>query len=62
MNKLDYLSHNWLALRINNVALRKNMHLISGRVLDMGCGDCPYKEDILKVADDIVHPIFLDTE
>ena len=54
MNKIDYLSNNWLALKTNNDALKRRLHLISGRVIDMGCGDCPYKEDILRVAEEYI--------
>ncbi|MBW2000316.1 MAG: class I SAM-dependent methyltransferase [Deltaproteobacteria bacterium] len=54
MNKLDWKSHNWLAMLINNRSLRKNIHLIKGRVVDLGCGDCQYKEDILEVAEEYI--------
>ena len=54
MNKVNYLSHNWLAMRINNRAFMKVRKLIKGIVIDMGCGDCQYKQDILKVADDYI--------
>lgn len=51
MNKLNYFSANWLALKINNTSLASHLHLVSGCVVDLGCGKAPYKKDILKVAD-----------
>lgn len=54
MNKVDYLSHNWLAMRINNLAFCKTKDLIKGRVIDMGCGDCQYKKEIIRVADEYI--------
>lgn len=54
MNKIDFFSHNWLALKINNESITKKLHLIRGRVIDCGCGDCQYKEDILRFADEYI--------
>jgi len=54
MNKLLLSSHNWLALKINNDCLKQNLSLMNGRVIDLGCGTAPYKEDILKVADEYI--------
>jgi len=46
---------NWLAYKINTSILEDNLlYLISGRVIDLGCGEAPYKEDILKVADEYI--------
>lgn len=45
MNKLDYTSHNWLVLKINNESLQRNLSLIKGRVIDLGCGTGQYNED-----------------
>jgi SAM-dependent methyltransferase len=50
VNKISLLSHNWLALKINNKSLKDNLQFIQGCVVDLGCGSSPYKEDILKVA------------
>lgn len=54
MNKINLLSNNWLALKINNNCLNNNLHLIKGRVLDLGCGTSPYKEEILKVTHEYI--------
>jgi SAM-dependent methyltransferase len=54
MNKINFFSHNWLASKINNDCVKENFALIKGRVVDLGCGTAPYKEDILKVADDYI--------
>jgi SAM-dependent methyltransferase len=54
MNNLSLSLHNWLALKINNDCLKHNLSLIKGRVIDVGCGTTPYKEDILKVADEYI--------
>ena len=54
MNKVSYLSHNWLILQINNNALKGVINKISGRVVDLGCGTAPYKTDILNVAKEYI--------
>ena len=54
MNDIQFKSHNWLALKINNLSLAKYLPFVEGRVVDLGCGTCPYKEDILKVADEYI--------
>lgn len=54
MKKLNYFSQNWLAHKVNNKCLEKNLKYIKGRVIDMGCGTSPYKEDIVKVADQYI--------
>ncbi len=50
MNKIDYFSHNWLALSINNRIVDTNRAIFKGRVVDLGCGACQYKKDILQLA------------
>ena len=50
MNKIDLSSFKWLALKVNNDSLNSHLHVLKGRVVDLGCGTSPYKEDILKVA------------
>ena len=50
MNEINYFSFNWLAKKINNQCLIENLDSINGRVVDLGCGTSPYKENILKVA------------
>jgi len=54
MNKIVFSSHNWLALKINNDCLKQHLPLMKGRVIDLGCGTSPYKEDILKLADEYI--------
>ncbi len=54
MNKLNSWSGNWLAVRINNKTFGRNMNSVKGRVVDLGCGTSPYKEDILKIADEYI--------
>lgn len=54
MNKIVFSSHNWLALKINNTCVTNILPYIKGRVIDLGCGEAPYKDDILKVADEYI--------
>lgn len=54
MNKLNYLSSNWLALKINNEFLARHLRIVTGHVIDLGCGTAPYKHDILGVADSYI--------
>lgn len=54
MNRLDYRTCNWLALKINNAAFRNHADVIRGRVVDLGCGSAQYKQDILELADEYV--------
>lgn len=49
MNRIDKLSHNWLAMKINNDAFAAQLPQISGCVMDLGCGTAQYKEEILEV-------------
>lgn len=52
MHKVSYITNNWLALSINNKTTKYYCEkLIRGKVYDLGCGERPYEEDILKVAD-----------
>lgn len=54
MNRINYFSHNWLILKINNDCFRRNIRLIKGRIIDLGCGTAPYKVDMLRVADEYI--------
>ena len=54
MLKLNFFSHNWLAQKINNESFEHFSHLIKGRTIDLGCGSSPFKEDILKFADEYI--------
>lgn len=54
MNKIDHFAHNWLAMKINNMAYERCCHVIKGRVIDLGCGTAPYKVDILRKADEYI--------
>jgi len=52
MHKFSYLQNNWLVLKINNdITKRYCKQYIKGTVYDLGCGERPYEEDILKAAD-----------
>ncbi len=54
MHRVDYLSHNWLAIRTNNETLLNNAGHIKGTVYDLGCGERPYEQDILEYADEYI--------
>jgi SAM-dependent methyltransferase len=54
MDKLHLSSPNWLASKINNGCLNNNLHLMNGRIIDLGCGTAPYKKDILKAGDEYI--------
>lgn len=54
MDKVDYLSHNWLAVKNNNKWVEKYLPNFSGRLIDLGCGIAPYKEEISKVSDEYI--------
>jgi SAM-dependent methyltransferase len=54
MLKINFLSHNWLAQKINNGSFEHFSPLIKGRTIDLGCGSSPFKEDILKLADEYI--------
>lgn len=47
MYKVDYLSHNWLVHLLHNRVFRKYSSRIKGKVVDLGCGLQPYKQDVL---------------
>lgn len=50
MHKISLLSHNWLALLINNRQVARHLSAMSGVVYDLGCGKRPYEQDILRHA------------
>lgn len=54
MKPLNYLSHNWLALKINNRIVLAKLPIMRGRVVDLGCGTAPYKAEILRRADEYI--------
>lgn len=52
MHRYSFVDFNWLILKINNkMAQILCNSFIVGTVYDLGCGERPYEEDILKVAD-----------
>ncbi len=51
MNRIDRFSHNWLAMKINNMAYESGRERIKGLVVDLGCGTAQYKADILRTAE-----------
>lgn len=54
MHKVDFLSNNWLIIKGNNQILSNNLKYIKGVVYDLGCGERPYEDDILHVADEYI--------
>lgn len=54
MHKVNYLAHNWLAIKTNNNILTNKSKSINGVVYDLGCGTRPYESDILQVADQYI--------
>lgn len=50
MHKINYLTHNWLILKINNNFIKKNLRRVNGICYDLGCGTRPYERDILEYA------------
>lgn len=54
MHNYSYLSHNWLALKINNAQIQRQLPNITGTVYDLGCGKRPYEKDILEHANNYV--------
>jgi SAM-dependent methyltransferase len=47
----SFKQHNWLAYYINNKSFTQVANLIKGIVLDVGCGEKPFKEEIEKLSD-----------
>jgi len=54
MNEINFSSTNWLALKINNQSFERFRHKIKGRVIHLGYGTSPYKEDMVKVAEEYI--------
>lgn len=54
MHKIDYFSHNWLAIKNNNEILKDNLFRFKGIVYDLGCGIRPYEQDILHECDQYI--------
>lgn len=56
MRKINYFSNNWLAIKVNNAIIRNLLRCgnITGVVYDLGCGERPYENDILKKAEKYV--------
>jgi SAM-dependent methyltransferase len=51
MNNINYFKHNWLTTKINNRSFCVLKKYIHGFVVDLGCGDSPYKQEIQTIAD-----------
>lgn len=43
--------NNWLVYAINDKWMDKNSHLFKGKLVDLGCGEAPYKDFFLQFAD-----------
>jgi SAM-dependent methyltransferase len=54
MHRIDLASHNWLVYKINNDSFLAHAKHIRGRVIDLGCGLCPYRADILSLANEYI--------
>jgi SAM-dependent methyltransferase len=54
MDKIKFSSHNWLAVKNNNRWVQSYLPFLTGRVVDLGCGTAPYREDILRYADEYI--------
>ena len=50
-NHANRSMHNWLAYNIGDKFLIKHLVTLKGVVYDLGCGESPYREFILKYAD-----------
>jgi SAM-dependent methyltransferase len=48
MYRINYFSHNWLVHLKHNREFRMHDKLIAGRVVDLGCGKAPYRDDVIK--------------
>lgn len=51
MRKIDWFSFKWLTALTSNRGMRERQELYRGVVVDLGCGEAPYKEDMLRTAD-----------
>lgn len=54
MDKIKYFSHNWRIIENNNRFVRDHLSFLKGRVIDLGCGQAPYKQDILKYVEEYI--------
>lgn len=54
MHKIDYFSHNWLAIKNNNETFKDNLFRFRGIVYDLGCGIRPYEQDVLHKCDQYI--------
>ena len=48
------LSHNWLIKKAINDKVRKKLPSVYGKVIDLGCGERPFEQDILMYADSYI--------
>lgn len=51
MIKYSYGQFNWLAFYINNKSFTQVSNLIKGIVVDLGCGEKPFKKEIQKLSE-----------
>jgi len=59
---VNYLQHNWLIKRICNQLVENNKRYFRGTVYDLGCGERPYEQEILSVADNYIGIDWLDSQ
>jgi SAM-dependent methyltransferase len=50
MIRYTHRQHNWLAFYINNKSFARTSNLMSGIVVDLGCGEKPFKGEIKKLS------------
>ncbi len=48
---VNYLSHNWLIMKVGNKLIPQNISYFKGVVYDLGCGVRPYEKEILSAAE-----------
>lgn len=51
MINYSHRQYNWLAYYTNNKSFKRIANLIKGKVLDVGCGEKPFKKEIERLAD-----------
>lgn len=58
---VSYFQHNWLIMKIGNKLITQNLSYLKGVVYDLGCGERPYENEILNVADKYIGVDWSDT-
>jgi len=61
-HRVNYLQNNWLIMKIGNKLIKKHKSYFRGTVCDLGCGERPYEQEILSVADNYIEIDWSDTQ